>query len=326
MTKYGLGMLAILAIAGCSSDTDQETRVEERVPVTFQLAKSPISITRAATTTYGDGVWDTGMEVAVKCTQGTEGDINLIKKYVTSNNGSGGFKLEGYNPLNTFYWLDKTDTKSFQFWYPYSAAMPTGMSVDKDQSDLNNCNDAEFASYDLLYAEVSGVKSSDMPVATLSFYHQMALLSVTITSISTEFSDEEVTEVKLGNDDVAVTCSSWTPKASNYTTSGTGAGWTVSNSDKINTVTLRKVSSTNYICILPPQTVGSASTILLSIKTNKFTDHGSKYYTCKGSIDLKAGNITEVEVSITPQEIKLNPTNIVPWAQQTPESLDNVIL
>ena len=308
LAKYGLSMLAILLIAGCSNDTDLETSVEERVPVVFELASKPLNCTRA---TYdNNSTWSTGIDIAVKCTASSLGEttVGTVKNYVTADNGSGGIKLKGKGDAvaNTFYWLLKNDSKSFCMWYPYSATMPTSLNVDADQRSSNNCNDQEFASYDLLYAEVINKTASNLPLAgPVNFYHQMARLSVHIAYVP---AGETVQSVQLGANNVAITASDWSPTAANDNASTTstneGAGWTLGTQGS--TINLRATTAgTDYTCILPPQTIGTASTTLLTITTSRDT------YTCKGTVKLCAGNHHTLNVTIE-QEVQITAT-VTAW-------------
>ena len=292
LLKYSLSTLAILLIAGCSYDTEINSSVEERVPVTFELATVPLSITR--TTTCIDEVWSTGMEVSVKCTaDGETNDLNKVKKYVTASNGGSGFKLSGDGSANTFYWLNRSAQKSFELWYPYSATKPTTFPVDFDQaSNTNNLQD-----YDLLYASVSNLTASSSVVSSLSFYHQMSCLKVIVTEVP---SGEEVTGVTVGYNNVAVT-GTWTAAASNYVSGTGGASWTIADGDKKNTIILKKIAASPvaYCCILPPQSFGDANTTLITITTKETaTPTNTHTYTCNGAITLYAGNLHTYSVNV----------------------------
>lgn len=293
-------MLAVIATASCTGDTDEIVGgVGEKVPVTFNLTSAPITITRA---TYDDGAtWATGQEIAVKCTADGESiNTNDVKKYVTADNGSGGIKLVGYDTSNTFYWLNKTVSKSFQLWYPYSATMPTSMTVAADQS---SATDAAFASYDLLYAVSTGLTAATSNVATLAFYHQMSRLTVNV-AFDASVTGETVSGITMGNSDIKRTCTTWTPKAANddASTGGLeGAEW--GSLSDASTITLRSISATQYTCILPPQTV--ASTKLLTITT---TGNGTRTYILNDGITLCAGNHHTINVTLSRTGITVNTT------------------
>lgn len=281
LTRYGLSLMAGIMVVSCSSSPDLVTLAEEeRVPVTFQLAQPDIIVTRA---TYDDGsVWTTGVNVSVKCTGGTE-ELNTVKTYVTADNGASGIMLQGSDATNTFYWLKKDVSKSFKLWYPASADLPTSKAVDADQ---NTVLEPVFADYDLLYAEVNSVTATDMPYPTTSFYHQLARLTVNVTmtqGVGGIAADEVVTGVNFGTANVAVS-GDVTMATSNYnaSTSSGGAQWTLGSASA--TITMRTVTDgTEYTCILPPQTIGDANTVLLTITTNHDT------YTYSGAFTLYAG-------------------------------------
>lgn len=298
--KYGLWLLAVVATASCTGDTDEIVGgVGEKVPVTFNLTPAHIAITRA---TYDDGAtWATGQEVAVKCTADGESlNLNDVKKYVTADNGSGGIKLEGYDTSNTFYWFNKSASKSFQLWYPYSSTMLTSKTVADDQSSVSA---SVFAGYDLLYAESTGLTAASSTVATLAFYHQMSRLTVNI-SFDASVTGETVSCITMGNDDIKCTCTTWTPKAANDdATTGAleGAEW--GSLSDASTITLRSVSATQYTCILPPQTV--ASTTLLTITT---TGNGTRTYILNDGITLCAGNHHTINVTLSRTGITVNTT------------------
>ena len=291
LTKYVLSMLAILLIAGCSYDTEITSAVQERVPVTFELKTAPFNITRS--TTYENNLWSAGMNVSVKCTaDGESANLNDTKTYVTASNGSGGFKLEGINVANTFYWLDRSAAKSFELWYP------SGDDIRKSQSVLDDQTSADLASYDLLFASTTVSNAAASTVASLAFFHQMSCVIVNITEVPV---GEEVTGVSFGSSNVAVKGTLSTAAMSNYSTSSSsgGATWSVVSTDKINTIELKELASNKYCCILPPQSFGDGSTTLLTITTKETaTPTTTHSYSCTGAMSLYAGNLHTIDVNI----------------------------
>lgn len=287
--------MTALAFASCSAGDDSLTTTIEQTaatPVTFQLAQQQPGATRA---TYDDtGTWTAGQAVGVKCTADNENrDLNDIKKYVTQAAGNS-VTLEGDDEANTFYFFNQaTASKSFALWFPYSASLPTGMEVDADQTS------ADLEDYDLMYAEVAGVTASS--AATANFYHQMSRLTVIVTKGDGTETDETVTSVTLGDGNVAVTGTA-TLAASHYnaTASTTGASWTPGTQEE--TVTLKSITG-GYSCILPPQTIGSATTVLLSITTNKgktYTyKHSEAYTLLPGVHHTINATISRVGITIT---------------------------
>jgi len=288
LTKDMLWGVAAVLAAACSADAEVPAAADGRSPVTFSLGRSLTVGTRAANHTVGNS-WEVGDALGVKCTvSGEAGQPGTVKRYVVANNG-GGLQLQGADAANTFWWLDKSDAKSFQLWYPYSAAMPTSMSVPADQGSV-----ADLDAYDLLYAAVGSRTAANMPETSLAFYHQAARLTVNIAGVDTGDDGETVTQVRLGSDNVAVSATDWVPATSNYDSgSGSGgAGWTCGTQSA--TVTLHALSAGNsYACILPPQDIGSESATLLTVTTNS-----SKSYTCTGSLALRAGNAAVLNVTV----------------------------
>ena len=288
LTKDMLWGVAAVLAAACSADAEVPASADGRSPVTFSLGRSLTVGTRAANHTVGNS-WEVGDALGVKCTaSGEAGQQGTVKQYVVADNG-GGLQLQGADAANTFWWLDKSDAKSFQLWYPYSAVMPTSMSVPADQGSV-----ADLDAYDLLYAAVGSRTAANMPETSLAFYHQAARLTVNIASVDTGDATETVTQVRLGSDNVAVSATGWVPAASNYNsgTSSGGAGWTRGTQSA--TVTLHALSAGgSYACILPPQDIGSESATLLTVTTNR-----SKSYTCTGSLALRAGNAAVLNVTV----------------------------
>jgi len=287
LTKDMLWGVAAVLAAACSADAEVPASADGRSPVTFSLGRSLTVGTRAANHTVGNS-WEVGDALGVKCTaSGEAGQQGTVKQYVVADNG-GGLQLQGADAANTFWWLDKSDAKSFQLWYPYSAVMPTSMSVPADQGSV-----ADLDAYDLLYAAVGSRTAANMPETSLAFYHQAARLTVNIVSVDTGDDGETVTQVRLGSDNVAVSATDWVPAASNYdsSTSSGGAGWTRGTQSA--TVTLHALSAGSYACILPPQDIGSEGATLLTVTTNR-----SKSYTCTGSLALRAGNAAVLNVTV----------------------------
>lgn len=298
LTKYGLSMLAVFGIAGCSYDTEIISSVEEKVPVTFEIATSEVSITRADTYTDA-GVWTGGENVAVN-------DGTTTKTYTVSSNGSGGFKLTGSNTDNTFYWLIKSESKTFEAWYlkgnaSYLNAKPTSMTVAADQTS------ADLNTYDLLYAQTDALTAATSTVPSLTFYHQMARLTVAITK-GTGATSETVTSVSLGNNNVYRTRALSAFAASHYNGTSGGATWGTSSDQS--TIKMKQVSESNYTCLVPPQTIGSGSTILLTVTTS---DGGNtRTYTTTGSVSLQSGQHMTLNTTISRTDITIVPS-ITAW-------------
>ena len=191
LTKDMLWGVAAVLAAACSADAEVPVAADGRSPVTFSLGRSLTVGTRAANHTVGNS-WEVGDALGVKCTaSGEAGQQGTVKQYVVADNG-GGLQLQGADAANTFWWLDKSDAKSFQLWYPYSAVMPTSMSVPADQGSV-----ADLDAYDLLYAAVGSRTAANMPETSLAFYHQAARLTVNIVSVDTGDDDHIMTKGHL---------------------------------------------------------------------------------------------------------------------------------
>lgn len=299
LKKYVLCQLAVFIIVGCSSDMDINTNHGGIEPVTFNLTNTPLNMTR--TNTYEDNAWATNIEVAVKCTADPSNvQLDLVKKYKTADNEASGYKLIGFDEANTFYWYS-ANLLSFQFWYPYSATMPTSMTVAADQRS-SNVTDADFDAYDLLYAEQENLSAATSTVATLPFYHQMALMTINLT-IDASIADETLESVTLNStDDIYCTCSSWTPVTANDDATSSnkeGADWG-SLSNPTNTITPRNISAGKYVCILPPQELPASTTLTF---TTRLSDNSTRTYQLvggfAGGLTLCAGNNHVINVTMS---------------------------
>ena len=303
LKRYMLCQIAVFIIAGCSSDTDMNTSHGGVEPVTFNLTATPLNITRA--NTYEDNSWSPNIEVAVKCTDDPSNvQLNQVKIYKTTDNDASGYKLIGSDVSNTFYWYS-ANLLSFQFWYPYSATMPTSMTVAADQRS-SNVADADFDAYDLLYAEQENLSAATSTVASLSFFHQMPLMTINVT-LDASVAGETLESVTLNcSDDIYCTCSAWTPVAANDDATSSnkeGADWG-SLSNPTNTVTPRHMSAGKYICVLPPQVL-PASTKLTFI--TRLADTSTRTYQLvegfAGGLTLCAGNNHVINVTISRMEV-----------------------
>ena len=301
LIKYVLCQLAVITVFGCSSDADINTGDGEKTPVTFNLAGTPLNVTR--TTTHEDNSWAINLEVAVKCTEDQDpnnSQLNQVKKYVTADNDASGYKLVGSDEANTFFWFSSR-LLSFQFWYPYSAAMPTSMTVAADQRN-SQVTDAVFDAYDLLYAEQKEVTPAISTLATLPFYHQMSLMTLNVT-IDGSVTDETLESVTLNSDgDIFLTCSSWTPVTANDDATSSakeGAEWGTL-SDAVHTITPRQLSGGKYVCILPPQDLPASTTLTF---TTRLSDNSVRTYKLvggfEGGLSLCAGNNHVINATVS---------------------------
>lgn len=131
----GLGFVAALGLTGCSKDdVTGQCLPDGEYPLIFTATVEGQTDAKAATRATSDNTWAGNEEVAVQV--GSE-----IRRYTAAVDGA----LTSTTP---FYWQSSTEAKIVSAWCAstYSAARPTEMSVQADQSGTG------YLESDLLYA------------------------------------------------------------------------------------------------------------------------------------------------------------------------------
>ena len=305
MTRYALYILMMLLIAGCTDN--QEELSEQREPVSFGIELSSV-LTRANTTL--DNIWTPSMHIAI-C-EGTT--IYPYKPKTTSTASGATVELEPVtNALGSaYFWSVTSDaSRTFSAWYPYTLdsddkivalSTPLTITVPADQTVYDNTdpehptglNDAEYNSYDLLYAPAITLNYKEKNKC-FNFYHQMCRVLVSINSMATA---NIVTQVKMGHTTENVGNIKVQGKITTLGTSGKDAPGTKTvweNVSGTSIINMRKIidASANdytatYECLLPPQSGGSYEKDLFTIKATS-TKTGTKTYVYRAAFDLEAG-------------------------------------
>ena len=272
------------AMSACSSDDGTALAVPDSSAATGDAVVFTISTGKEATRAFTyDNKWTMDDQMAI-----CEG--STVYQYKASGNSSSSGDRLAVVPVtvsaqSTYYWSPKTTSRTFCAWYPYSPDKPENthgsITVAIDQrgtasdtpEDVGSLGQTDYNNYDLLFAPTitatyaSGLSSKE--TVDLTFYHQMCRVVVTVNSTATKGS-KPVTDIKLGNGNIAVSGTITTLGETGTDVSGTATEWSVSAGTS--TVTMRRqVYDTTenlftYECVIPPQSL-SASATLFQITT-----------------------------------------------------------
>ena len=313
---YLLLLLLSFGMVACSTDASADME-EERMPVAFSTSFS--AVTRSSTI---DNMWISGDAVAVS--NGTDTYL-----YTAAANSTAGGRVNltyGTYELQ-FFWPTSDPNWSFTAWYPYnngtqwtSATVAADQSVYDDTHDpATGITDDAYHAYDLLYAP--SVTPGYHKRTHLVFYHQLAhvVVNATVTPKTGSTATEEITDIFLGSDNVALT-GGLTMGTAGASVETPTIAWTIAPADQENTITMRHAATANtlytYECMMLPQTVGDADTPLLTIKTSD----GSleRTYLYKSSYTFLPGyeytfTLTITEVGM----LKVQNLTIVGWGTGT---------
>ncbi len=167
--------LLIATIAGlctsCSDITDSggDTSLPDgKYPMTFSAAVDGLTVSR---TTSGKDAWTKDDPIAVSINESSDS-----KTYQITDASTGA--MEPVNPSDVYYWKTNTEELKILAWYPAEAV------TAKDISDQSQ----GFADFDYLKAEKTA-KFSAGGVVSLSFAHQMAKVTYTLTTDNSTTTD-----------------------------------------------------------------------------------------------------------------------------------------
>lgn len=163
-------VMAILGLAACSDDGEQQYKDARHTPMTFTVTHP--SQTRATATDFenGDRI---GLYVA-QADAPLEIGGNLVNNEALTRNGS------SWTAARTLYWDD--GTYNAYAYYPYmqgvSSISDQPFSVSTDQSTAKTATAlGGYEASDLLFATTKGIKASASPI-NLTFKHIMSKIKI----------------------------------------------------------------------------------------------------------------------------------------------------
>jgi hypothetical protein len=166
--------LLIATIAGlCTSclditDSGGETSLPDgKYPITFTATVDGLTVSRAA----GKDAWAKDDPIAVSLNESSD---SKTYKITDASNGT----MQPVNPSDVYYWKTNTEELKILAWYPAEAV------TAKDISDQSQ----GFADFDYLKAETTA-KFSATGAVSLSFVHQMAKVTCTLTTDNSTTTD-----------------------------------------------------------------------------------------------------------------------------------------
>lgn len=163
-------VMAILGLAACSDDGEQQYKDARHTPMTFTVTHP--SQTRATATDFenGDRI---GLYVA-QADAPLEIGGNLVNNEALTHNGS------SWTAARTLYWDD--GTYNAYAYYPYiqgvNSISDQPFSVSTDQSTAKTATAlGGYEASDLLFASTKGIKASASPI-NLTFKHIMSKIKI----------------------------------------------------------------------------------------------------------------------------------------------------
>ena len=163
-------VMAILGLAACSDDGEQQYKDARHTPMTFTVTHP--SQTRATATDFenGDRI---GLYVA-QADAPLEIGGNLVNNEALTHNGS------SWTAAHTLYWDD--GTYNAYAYYPYiqgvNSISDQPFSVSTDQSTAKTATAlGGYEASDLLFASTKGIKASASPI-NLTFKHIMSKIKI----------------------------------------------------------------------------------------------------------------------------------------------------
>ena len=267
--------LLIATIAGlctsCSDITDSggDTSLPDgKYPITFTAAVDGLTVSR---TTSGKDAWTKDDPIAVSLNESSDSKTYQI---VDASTGA----MEPVNPSDVYYW--KANTMKILAWYPATDVTAKAIS---DQSQ-------GFADFDYLKAETTA-KFSATGAVSLSFAHQMAKVTYTLTTDNTTTTDLSKATVSIyGHTQVSFT---------NGTVTGSGNGWITPTTD-------------GQVLVVPQDMTGQ--------KFIRVTISGREYFYTPDKNDdangkLEAGMQYNYTITVKKEELEVTVNTYPSWAE-----------
>lgn len=248
-----LTMLLALVMCACSSDSNNEQKVQDQdstpkvLPIRISTTVSDISDTRATDFAFEPGD-EIGLYVVNHNSDGTAGTLMPQGNYVNNMR----FTYSGtWTPDTPIYWQDNNTHADFYLYYPYTGtvssvnAMP--FSVNADQ-----ITEAAYKAGDLIIGSTKDIAPTDQAVS-ITAKHVMSQMLITLAA------GNGFTEESLAQANVAV-------KINGVKTQSTVnlATATVTATGTATTVTPLKADG-NYKALIVPQSVAQGNLITVTV-------------------------------------------------------------
>lgn len=294
---------AVLSAASCrQSEPSEGTALPAgKYPLTLQ-ADVRVAATRAGTP---DGDWRAGDAVSVRV-----GDE--VRHYTPSSEGSAA-TLTAAKGNEPFYWKRSDETKTVCAWYcgsdEFRQSLPQTWTVESSQSFFG------YAQSDFLYAPAVDIQFGESDKGKLSFHHQTARVDINIVNAEAATTQEHVSNVRVGNDNVSLTADYQEPEAGR--TVGT---W--SNHKDPGTITPHSVTPgsdryvASYSALVIPQDMTGKRFIAVTLAD------GNTYYYIPSQREavLEGGKRYTYNITVEYGLMEVELTESVDWNDQTVES------
>ena len=214
-------------------------------------------LTKVAETTF-----DTGDAIGVNISRGATAYATNAKLTYDGSEFSGSLQ----------WYAEGADQATVWAYYPYSETLPTSFTVQADQSTGTSASDF-----------VAGVKEGVIPSAhaiTVPFQHKLTRIVLNVTNNA----EGEPTAIKLKGGKLTVNV------ASDFSVS-------VDETAAAGTITALKKSSTQYVLIVPPQTVSFIATVI--------TAGGNELTQLLQEATLAPGKQYSINMIVNPADLKV---------------------
>lgn len=255
ITLRDLALAGILCLAAASCSDDSDNRLPDgKYPITFTAAVDGLAVSRATTDANGETLWTEGDQIAVSLNESSDS-----KTYQITNTSNGA--MEPVSPDDVYYWKTTTEELKIQAWYP--AASATNVDIS-DQSQ-------GFVDFDCLKAETTA-KFSATDVVALSFEHQMAKVTCTLTT------DNDITDITHATVSFYGYTTASFEKGTVTAGSGSSKGWITSTSGKEAVVVPQEIKGQQFIRV----TISGRDYFYTSGENDPDLEAGKRYdYTIK---------------------------------------------
>ena len=236
-------------------------------------------LTKVAETTF-----DNGDAIGVNISRGATAYATNAKLTYDGSEFSGSLQ----------WYAEGTDQATVWAYYPYSETLPTSFSVQADQSNGTSASDF-----------VAGIKEGVIPSAhaiTIPFQHKLTRIVLNVTNNA----EGEPTAIKLKGGKLTVNV------ASDFSVS-------VDETAAAGTITAFKKSATQYVLIVPPQTVSFVATVI--------TAGGNELSQLLQEATLAPGKQYSISMIVNPADLKVAFSgDILDWEDGGELGADNTLV
>lgn len=298
-------LLAGILATGCEKTNDQ-VFPEGEYPLVIKA-----SIESPAMKSSSDDSWTGSERIAVRTA--LSGGTMATKTYSTDESGI-------MSSADPFYWNSSDETKQVAAWYCGDGSSDAGeengetldqWSVRSDQSDEG------YQMSDLLYANGNMTYGQDN---SLTFYHQVAQVTINITDDGSLGSASEIASVTIGDGSIALSGNFTAPA------DGSSTGTWIPSEDKGRIIPRpadepSEGSLASYKAIAIPQDLEGETFIIINL-----TDGGSlKYIPSENEAELFPGFIHRYNVTVEGLELKVEAETGIPWEDGETIDIDSQI-